>query len=163
MFEVGAYVVKAGEGVCRIDGEIAMNVPGMDRPVPYFLLVPITNPKVRVYLPVAGEHADVRAVMTEAEARAFLQKIPSVEALPVLNEKVREQLYRDAVRSCDPDQLTAVLKELFRRGRERAEKGKRPTALDERYLGLAEKALFSELGFILSVPEEDLRAMIRGE
>jgi len=163
MFDIGAYVVKAGEGVCRIDSRVELRIPGGDGSAPYFLLVPLSDPKIRVYLPVTGEHSDVRAVMSADEAEALIRKIPELMPLQVENEKIRETAYRDAVRSCDPERTVGVLKTLFARRRERTAAGKKPTALDERYLAAAEKALYSEIGFVLSLKNEEIRARIAAE
>jgi len=163
MLEIGAVVVKAGEGVCRIDSVITMDVPNKGKDVPYFLLIPVADPKVRVYLPADGEHPEIRPVMTSEEAEELIDRIPSVLPLEIPTEKMREQIYRDEVRSCDPLRVAAVIRTLYRRGEERSANGKRSTALDDRYLTLAEKALYSEIVYATGKTEAEIREVLKSK
>lgn len=50
MFEIGNYVVHAGEGICEISDITMMNVSGADRK--YYILIPNEERAAKVYIPV---------------------------------------------------------------------------------------------------------------
>ena len=43
MYEIGSYVVKANNGVCRIEDILHLDLPGTDRNRLYYLLIPLEN------------------------------------------------------------------------------------------------------------------------
>ncbi|MBR4767963.1 MAG: CarD family transcriptional regulator [Lachnospiraceae bacterium] len=161
MFTVGDYVMKANEGVCRIEDTVSMRsyVPE-EGEIPYFLLVPVANENMKIYIPVSEEYKDARPVMCRREAELFLAKIDSIGEEVVENDRQREQAYKDALRSLDPSRLVGILKNMSRRKKERKAEGKKSTAVDDRYFKIAEDALFQELGFALSRDEASVKEMI---
>lgn len=160
MLTIGDYIVKAGEGVCRVDCEIMMKVPGGVEEVPYYLLVPVSDERIRVYLPVSENYTEIRPVMSRIEAEELIDAVPSIEAAVVDNEKLRETTYKEAIRSCEPEKIIAILKHLRFRSLERQAQGKKNTAVDDRYFAMAEKALYSELGFVLEKSDDEVRDLL---
>ena len=63
--------------------------------------------------------------------------------LNVTNDKQRENEYKECIRSLDGKEWVRLLKTVRERGRGRMEKGKKMTALDERYMKMAEMQLYS--------------------
>ena len=161
MFSVGDYIVKAGEGVCRIDCEIMMKTPGGADEKPYYLLVPISDDRVKVYLPVLENYQEIRPVMSRTRAEEILVAFPGIEPAVVENEKQREITYKEAIRSCEPEKIISIIKHLQFRSVERKAQGKKNTAIDDRYSAMAEKALYSELGFVLDKTDEEVRELLK--
>ena len=83
------------------------------------------------YIPVDNADKRMRKVITQDEAQAVLDRVPEIEALAVNNEKERETRYKEAVRSCEPDSVISLLKCLHIRNEQRAQAGKKSTAVDE--------------------------------
>ena len=52
------------------------------------------------------------------------------------------------------------MKALYLRKQERIALGKKTTAMDDRYLRMAEDYLFSELSFVLGVPRDEMEGYI---
>ena len=163
MLEIGDYIVKVGEGVCRVDSEITMKVPGGSDEISYYLLVPVYDPRIKVYLPKTGsyEKTEVRPVMSTEEAKKLVHSVNEIQAAEVPNEKLREETYKEAIRSCEPDKLVSIIKHMYLRSVERQAQGKKNTAMDDRYFAMAEKALYSELGFVLHKSDAEVRALIK--
>ncbi|MCX4321156.1 MAG: CarD family transcriptional regulator, partial [Lachnospiraceae bacterium] len=61
---------------------------------------------------------------------------------------------------CDCRDWIKIIKTLYQRKRERLARGKKTTAMDERYLRMAEENLYSELSLVLGVPREDMEDYI---
>ena len=160
MIGIGDYVVKMNEGVCRVDQKLVLESFQDRRQVPYFLLLPIQNDRMKVYVPIAEDYTDLRPVMNESEANELLTAIGGIEATEVPDDKLREQIYKDALRSLDPKRLVGIIKCMRFRGKERLRQGKKTTAVDDRYQKLAETALCQELGFVLQKPSEEILSVL---
>ncbi|MBO4410944.1 MAG: CarD family transcriptional regulator [Lachnospiraceae bacterium] len=156
MIGIGDYVVKMNEGVCYVDQELLLESFQDKRQVPYYLLLPVANNRMKVYVPVAQDYTDLRPVMNQSEANEFLSEIGGIAATEVPNDRLREQIYKDALRSLDPRRLVGIIKCMRFRGKERLSQGKKTTAVDDRYQKLAETALCQELGFVLEKPSEEI-------
>ena len=81
-----------------------------------------------------------------------------IETLRVENDKNREEVYKEALRSCDSRQWVRLIKTSYQRNQIRIEKGKKATTSDERYLQMAEENLFGELAIPLEMSRGEAEA-----
>ena len=68
---------------------------------------------------------------------------------------MREQRYKEAVRSGDPESLISIIKMIYLRKQKRMAQGKKTMMVDERYFQKAEQSLYSELGFALGKNKDE--------
>lgn len=160
MYQTGDYIVKNGNGVCRVEKLVHLDFAGADRDKLYYLLIPVEDEKGKVYVPTDTTDRTVRKAMTKKEAEALLNRIPSIEEQWVENDKLREKRYKDAIKSNRPEELVAVIKMTYLRKKKRAEEGKRGTVVDERYFRIAENMLYAEIGFALGTDKDKVRDRI---
>ena len=73
-----------------------------------------------------------------------------------LDEKMREQNYKAAIKANDPEALVAIIKMIYERKQKRLAQGKKCTATDARYFQIAENLLYMELGVALGKPKEEI-------
>ena len=97
----------------------------------------------------------------EEEAKRLIQDIPSIEVLEVPNEKQREASYKAALHECSGRSWISILKTLHQRKDERLAAGKKVTALDERYMRVAEQELYGELSVVLGIEKENMHDYIQ--
>ena len=159
MFEIGDYVLNATNGICKISEIVELDMSGDKKLKSYFLLRPVEEENDRVYIPVDNADKRIRKVITQDEAKAVLDRV-EIEALVVNNEKERETLYKEAVRSCEPDNVVSLLKCLHIRNEQRAQAGKKATSVDERYGKMAEHNLNAELAFVLEKDKQEIKDII---
>jgi len=155
MFQIGEYVVKVNNGVCRIEDIVEMRLMGSDLKR-YYLLVPQDNKGSKVYVPVEGKNDNVRYVMTQEEAKEFIDRIPDIAVAWIESDKIREQEYKTAIRSGSPESLISIIKNIYIRNVQRQEQGKKVTTVDDRYNKMAENMLYSELSFALDQDRHDV-------
>lgn len=158
MFQVGDTVVCGSNGVCRVEsiGPIAiMGKAGKDKK--YYTLVPYFDNDGRVFLPVESERSSMRYILTKEDVAVLMSEIDKLDQLTITDEKMREAEYRDAVNSSDPRRLIRAIKTMYCRRKARMEKGKKSTAMDERYIKLAEKRLYEEMSLVLEIEAEEAR------
>lgn len=158
MFEKGNYVMSAANGICEITDVVTMNLSGMNKE--YFLLVPVEEKSAKVYIPVDAADNRIRHVLTREEAMAVIEKIPMIEEVWVENDKERERIYKEAIASKEPERLIGIIKNLYRRKKERIDAGKKCTAIDERYFKIAENQFHAELAFALGEEKQNMKQFI---
>ena len=160
MYEIGDYVIKANNGVCRVEDTLHPDLPNVDKNRLYYLIVPMDNKNSRLYVPIDTAENSLRRALSEEEAWEVIEKIPEVEAAWIANDKLREQTYKEAIHSCNPTALVSIIKNLYIRKKQRSEQGKKSTATDERYFKLAEDNLYAELAFALGKEKNQMRQII---
>lgn len=160
MFKVGDYVVKTSNGVCKIIDILSPDFVADDKKL-YYQLVPLTNENTRLYVPVEKAGENMREVMTKEEAIDLLEQIPSIEEAWINNEKERERSYKESIHSNKPEKIVGIIKNIYRRKKDRREHGKKSTAIDGKYFELAENLLYSELEIAMNMDREVIYDMIR--
>lgn len=156
MYEVGDYVMKISSGVCRIDNITHLEMSGVDKNKLYYVLTPIEGGKSTLYVSVDTADKIIRSAMTKNEAEAVIDSIPQIEEAWIENDKLREQQYKDAVKSGSPEALVSIIKTIYSRKKMREFQGKKNTAVDERYYKQAETLLYAEIAFALGCERNDI-------
>ena len=160
MYQVGDYIVKALNGVCKVKAIVHPDFVS-DKKKLYYLLTPVADENANLYVPVDRGDESARPVMTESEAENLVKKIPTIDAIWINNERERERSYKEAVQSNDPERLVGIIKLLYGRKRERSEQGKKTTVVDGRYYDTAEKLLYSELQLAMHKDKNEILTMIQ--
>ena len=160
MFSIGDYVMKTSKGVCHIDDITHLDMAGIDKDKLYYVMTPIDGKGSTLYVSVDTAQESIRAAMTKGQAENVIDSIPSIEEAWVENDKLREQCYKDAVRSGSPEALIGIIKTIYARKKLREGQGKKNTAVDERYFKQAEDLLFAEIAFALGKNKDEIRDYI---
>jgi CarD family transcriptional regulator len=161
MYAIGDHVVKSVDGVCRIDNILHLNMSGIDKNKLYYLLTPIRDEAKKIYIPVDTADRTLRRAMTEESARQLIDRIPEIDEIGIDNEKLRELRYKEAIRSCNPEALVSIIKNIYLRKQKRVALGKKDTVIDSQYFQMAETNLYSELGFALHKDKSDICRIIK--
>lgn len=160
MYKLEEYVVKNGSGVCKVDNIVQLDMAGIDRKRLYYMLVPIDDVNGKIYVPVDNSSQQLRRVISKKEAYELLDKISSIQEIMILNDKLREQKYKEVIKNYDPESLLRILKTTYLRKEKRLKQGKKSTTVDEYYMSLAEKLLFSEMCLVLDKDKEEVHNLI---
>lgn len=156
MFSVGDIVIYGTQGICKVDAIGPLPMSFADKSRQYYTLRPYYSPEMVIYAPVDNQKIVIREPLSRAEAEKLIEEIPEIETVWIPNEKERETQYRDALHTCSCRELVRIIKTLRRRKEARARKGKRGTAIDERYFRMAEEQLYGELAFVLGMDKADM-------
>ncbi len=157
MFSVGDYIVYGTTGVCKVEAVGPMQMSGMSsKEKLYYTLSPLYSKGSKVFIPVDNDKVVIRSVLTKEEASALVEEIPSIELLWVADEKRREDIYKTALRTCDPKEWIKIIKTLYLRKMSRIAEGKKVTVSDGKYLHMAEERLYEELALALEMPKEEV-------
>lgn len=125
MFQIGEYVVHGNDGICEVKDITQLELPGGSSKRQYYLLVPQKEKNGRIYSPVESSKVQTRKVITKQEADTLIREIPAIQAAWVENEKLRENVYKEAIKSCDLRELVKIIKNMYLRRQERISSGKK--------------------------------------
>lgn len=155
MFQEGEYIVYGLNGVCRIEGITHPDMQGIPKDRKYYALSPV-NQSGRIYAAVDSCEDKMRRVITRAEAEDLLGKLQKIDPIEITDDRGAEELYKSCIRCYDCTEWVRVIKCIYLRNQKRITDGKKVTAKDEKYMRMAEDALYSELGIALGIPREQV-------
>lgn len=161
MFEIGEYVVYGTKGVCQIEDITHVDIPGASKDRMYYVMHQMEDGTGKIYVPIDNEKIVMRKVLTKEAAEDLIARMPEIEQMWVDDDKRREMMYKEAIRTCDYNEWVSMIKTLYFRKKERTAQGKKITALDEKYLKAAENELYSELSLTLGIPKTEVLAYIK--
>ena len=155
MFEIGQLIMYASRGVCRVEdiGTLDMEDAG-DRV--YYTLAPLFS-KGTFYIPVDSK-AYMRPVMTEEEAKAFIDEIGAIKGEAYFNKNMSslKEHYSMVMQSHDSEKLVQLIKGVWQKAHIARQNGKSPAQIDRHYMEKAEDLLYGELSCALNVPKDHM-------
>lgn len=155
MFSVGDSVVYGLVGICKIKAISTLDFSGIPNDKLYYTLQPMNSSEV-IYLPLESGEAKMRRTLTREEAEKLIAEIPSIQALPPIDQKEEEAIYRDCLHKYDYVEWIRLIKYLYNQKQKRLQVGKSLTQAGEKYMKLAESVLYQELAVALEIPTEDV-------
>lgn len=160
MFEKGEYVVYGQNGICKIEDTTTLTLPDVKQDKLYYILVPQNTKGSKIYSPVESSKVKMRKILTGEEANELIEEMPEIEQLSIKDDRIREEAYKKAIRTCDVREWVKMIKTLYAREQVRKEKGRKMTATDEKYFKKAEENLFSELSIALHIEKDKVEDFI---
>lgn len=160
MFDIGEYIIYGSHGVCEVKEISKKTMSALIGEKLYYTLAPVYVKGSTIYSPVDNGKVAIRPVLTRDEAENLINEMPQVNLIENVDEKKRETLYKDAIKSCDCRELIKIIKTLYKRRKERIEDGKKFTAIDERYFKQAKGCLYGEIAIALDMEMEQVEEYI---
>ncbi len=160
MFEAGTYIVCGQHGVCRVEGVGKLQLTEASGDKDYYTLSKVYSRGGVLYVPADSEKIVMRPVISKEEAEDLIGHMREIDMLQIDNEKRKEEIFKQAFRTCDSREWVKIIKTLHERKRIRLAKGKKVTASDERYMRTAEDNLFGELAISLGIDKNDVEQYI---
>lgn len=160
MFDVGDYIVYGVNGICRVADITHPDIAGADVDRLYYVLIPEKARSSKLFCPADNDRIMIRKVISTDEAKQIIAESKSIEPLNIPNERMRDESYKNVMKSGDCRQWVQIIKTLYIRKKEREEAGKKITATDERYLKMSEEGLYSELALATGSARDDIRDKI---
>ena len=156
MFRPGELIVYGRTGVCRVVG-----IEEAEGRQYYCLQQLYLNCTIRT--PVDCNKVAMRPVLSRSEAESLIDRIPAVAVRPVECRVQRELVnsYLASIHACDAAELLALTMSIYAKKQQALQEGKKPGAIDERFLKEGEGLLFGELAVSLGIPREAVPDYIR--
>lgn len=160
MFEIGDYIVCSNNGICTVEDISTIDVPDVDPKRLYYILQPVYAKTSVVYIPVDNEKIIMRKVLTKEQVNELIDHIPEIETIREMNDKLREERFKECMKRHECKDWIKVIKTLYLRKQERVEKGQKVTATDARYLKTAEDNLYGEFAMALGIEKNEVEEFI---
>ncbi|MFA9378739.1 MAG: CarD family transcriptional regulator [Lachnotalea sp.] len=160
MFKVGDYVVYANNGVCKVDDINSIQATGVPKERLYYILTSVYISGSKVFTPVDNDNVIMRGIISKKEANLLIEDIENIEILPVKNEKNREFIYKESMKTCECKELMRIIKTVYNVKETRHAEGKKLAVSDEKYLKLAQDSLYGELAIPLEINKEEVEELV---
>ena len=166
MYHKGEYIVYGTKGPCKVDEITYLDMSGCDEERQYYVLTPLDTKASTIYSPVDNQKVFTREVISPEQAEKLMAETCDLDEKKITNEKLREEEYKNVLRSCDPKEYIRLMKTLVARKEKRIAEGKKFTSVDERYLSEISQKICLELGLVLGKTayevNEELQERITG-
>ncbi len=159
MFNVGDLIIYSNHGVCRVDSVGKPEIGGLDEK-DYYTLSQYYSSKNRFFTPVDNSKVIMRPIISKDEAKKIISEIGEIPLLVIAEEKHREDIYKETIKSCDLRSFISMIKTISIRKKARIAEGKKVTAGDEKYYNQAEDRLCGELAAALETDKEKMQECI---
>lgn len=151
MFSIGDYMVYGINGVCLVQDICASPFDKKDTRT-FYLLKPLgASSGSVIYTPTDNEQVPMRPLMTKEQAEGLIGRMSELEPLEIPTEKMRRDLYRQAMHSCDPEQYVRLIKTVYHRRMDMMQQHKRLSETDSDFERNAKLSLYHELSVVLDV------------
>lgn len=160
MFGKGDFIIYGSTGVCEVMNIVTMKSPGSLEKREYYELHPLNQGGGKVFCPTGHPKTIMRKILNRQEAEELIDQIPAIEEIWTDNDKMREGIYKECMKSGECQEWVKVIKSLYVRKMDRISQGKKIPALEEKYLKMAEDTLYSELSIPLGIPKEEMEGYI---
>lgn len=151
MFSVGDYMVYGINGVCLIQDICASPFDKKDTRTFYQLKPLGSSAGSVIYTPTDNVQIKMRPLMTKEQAQELISRMPGLEPLEIPMEKMRRDLYRQAMQSCEPEQYVRLIKTVYRRRMDMIRQHKRVSETDSDFERNAKLSLYHELAVVLEL------------
>lgn len=163
MFHIGEMVIYGSNGVCRVENVGPIDSAMDSQREEYYTLSPLNNKESKIFTPVDNPRVIMRPTISKEEAQKLISEIKDVESLWIVDERKRENEYKEALRKCDCRECVRIIKTIYDRKKERIADGKKVTAVDEKYYNIAENNLYGELAISLGMGIEEAKEYVVSE
>lgn len=151
MFSIGDYMIYGINGVCLIQDICASPFDKKDTRT-FYQLKPLGSSEGSViYTPTDNVQVKMRPLMTKEQAQELISRMPGLEPLEIPMEKMRRDLYRQAMQSCEPEQYVRLIKTVYRRRMDMIQQHKRLSETDSDFERNAKLSLYHELAVVLEL------------
>lgn len=156
MFLIGDYMVYGINGVCLIEDICASPFDKKDTRT-FYMLKPLgaTAGSV-IYTPTDNVQVAMRPLMTKEQAEELIALLPGILPLEIPAEKMRRDIYRQTMQSCDPVQYVSLIKTVCRRRADMLAQHKRLSETDSDFERNAKLSLYHELAVVLDKPYAEI-------
>lgn len=160
MFEMGTMLVHPTYGVCEVVHIGKINMKNVKDDRLYYTLIPLYDSKSKLFIPTDSDNIGLRPVMTKESALKLVANLPEMEPITVQNEKEREKVFKDMIRTGNCEDISRIIKTLYLRKQARLTAGKKAVSLDEKYLFMAREQLYGELAVSLGIEKNGVEEYI---
>lgn len=160
MYQVGERIIYGAVGVCEIEAIGPLDIHGAKKEKMYYTLLPLYRGG-KIFAPV-DTAVFTRPVLTRGEALALISRIPDIErdVYDNRNPRLLNEHYQGYFKTGKCTDLVRLVRAIYTKGEQAAEKGRRLSQVDENCMKRAEELLHNELACALEIRPDEVKDFI---
>lgn len=162
MLKVGEKVLYGAAGACTVTEMVTRRFGESQEEKEYYVLTPVRDSRTTLYVPVDNAllQAKIRRLLSPEELKELVHSMPKEEAPWIADEKIRQEKYKNTLKSGNRQELIAMTKALYCHRKQVKAMGRRLHVTDERLLQEAEKLLCDEFAVVLGMEPRQVIAFL---
>ncbi len=162
MLNIGECVIYGSHGLCSVRDILVPSFIERGKEKEYYQMISAVDTGSVLYVPVEGADEKVRDVLSADEAEDLIDEIEFAPELDLPEGKKAEPVIMDVIKHNVAEEMMSLVKSLRKIKAVRESEGKKFAALNEKYLNMAEKLLYTELAFSLKAEKDEIKERIVG-
>ncbi len=160
MLNIGECVIYGSHGLCQIREILVPSFLERGKEKQYYMMISAVDAGSVLYVPVEGAEDKIREVTGADNAEDLIEDIEEVDEIVLPEGKKAEPAILEIIKRNDVEEMMGLVKSLHKIKATREAQGKRFATLNERYLNLAEKLLYTELAYSLETEKETIKRRV---
>lgn len=160
MLKVGECVIYGNHGLCRVQDILVPSFLERGKEKEYYQMISAVDAGSILYVPVDSAQSKIRDVIGEDEAFGLIDDIEDTAVIELPEGKKAEPAIIEVIRRNIAEEMMRLVKTLRRIKAVREAEGKKFASLNEKYLSMAEKLLYTELAFALKTEKDDIKRRV---
>lgn len=162
MLNKGDVAVYGNHGLCKVaDILVPSFSPKGSEKLYYQMALAIDRGGV-LYVPIDGAEDKMRETISTEEANDLIDSLDETELVELPLGKKAELVISDICKRNEAEEMMSLIKTLYRIKTVRAMEGKKFASMDEKYLGIAEKLLYSEMAYAMDIEWDEVQEKVTG-
>lgn len=154
MFEKDGYIAHPFAGICKIVDIEEISIGQSIKSC--YVLEPVANVKLVIKVPVNSEKSNLRAIITKEQAKEVVDSFhDGSEALNITGRYIYKA-NMPIIESADVIEIAKVSKSLMEKKNRQLEIQKKLSIDEEKLLVLTQKLLYTEIGYVLDMTNEEV-------
>lgn len=163
MLGIGDCVVYGSHGLCRVRDILVPSFLERGKEKEYYQMESAVDSGSVLYVPVDGADDKIRDVISPEEAEDLIIDIEYTRELELPEGKKAEPVIMGVIKRNLADEMISLVKSLRKIKAIRESEGKKFAALNEKYLNMAEKLLYTEMAFSLKSDKDEIKRKVINE
>ncbi|WP_051656718.1 CarD family transcriptional regulator [Butyrivibrio sp. AE3004] len=163
MLSRGDCVVYGNHGLCEVKDILVPNFLEKGNDTLYYSMVSSIDSKGVLYVPVDGAEEKMRDAIDADEAKELIDEIDELEVYDIPQGKKAEAVIVEVIKRNKAPEMMCLVKSLRKIKAIRAAEGKKFASLDEKYLSIAEKLLYSEMAYSMESKLDAIKERVTNE
>jgi CarD family transcriptional regulator len=160
MLNIGECVIYGSHGLCRVREILVPSFLERGNEKQYYMMISAVDAGSVLYVPVDGAEDKVRDVMSADEAMGLIDDIEDTPVIKLLEGKKAEPAIANVIKRNVVEEMMSLIKTLRKIKASREAEGKKFAALNEKYLNIAEKLLYTEMAFALKTEKDVVKSRV---
>ena len=160
MLNIGECVIYGSHGLCQVREVLVPSFLERGKEKQYYMMISAVDDGSVLYVPVEGAEDKIREVTGADNAEDLIEDIEEVDDVELPEGKKAEPAILEIIKRNDVEEMMGLVKSLRKIKATREAQGKRFATLNERYLNLAEKLLYTELAYSLETEKETIKRRV---